>query len=106
MCTSDNEVRGVGEIREQILYNLLKQGCGNFCYTSEKWYPLNTGSYKYGQNREVYPSVGFLTSYLSRNVMFTTFHNQIFFLLVRKDEKRKSVAISIFKYLEGDSDDG
>lgn len=38
--------------------------------------------------------------------MFTTFHNQIFFLLVRKDEKGMSVAISIFKYLEGDSDDG
>lgn len=47
----------------------------------------------------------FLTSYLSRNVMFITFHNKIFFLLVRKDEKGKSVAISIFKYLEGDSDD-
>lgn len=67
---------------------------------------LNNGSYKHEQNREVYPSVGFLISYLSRNVMFTTFHNQIFFLLVRKDEKGMSVAISIFKYLEGDSDDG
>lgn len=38
--------------------------------------------------------------------MFTTFHNQIFFMLARKDEKGKSVTISIFKYLEGDSDDG
>lgn len=36
--------------------------------------------------------------------MFTTFHNQVFFLLVRKVEKRKSAAISVFKYLEGDSD--
>lgn len=36
--------------------------------------------------------------------MFTIFHNQIFFLLVRKGEKGKSVSISIFKYLEGDSD--
>lgn len=88
------------------MYNLLKQGCGNFCYTSEKWYPLNNGSNKYEQNREVYPSVGFLTSYFSRNVMFTNFYNQILFLLAKKDKKGKSVAISIFKYLEGDSDDG
>ena len=38
--------------------------------------------------------------------MFTTFHNQVFFLLVRKDEKGKFVVLSIFKYLEGDRDDG
>lgn len=94
-----------GKIRTQILHNLLKQRCGNLCYASEKQYSLNNGSYKHEQNREIYPSVGFLTSYLSRNVMFTTFHNQILFLLVRKDEKRKSVAISTFKHLEGDSDD-
>lgn len=93
-----------GEIRTQVLYNLLKQRSGNLCYTSEKQYSLNNGSYKHEQNREIYPSVGFLTSYLCRNVMFTTFYNQIYFLLVRKDEKRKSVAISSFKYLEGDSD--
>lgn len=37
--------------------------------------------------------------------MFTTFYNQIFFLLVRKDERGKTVAISMFKYLEGNSDD-
>lgn len=38
--------------------------------------------------------------------MFTTFHNQILFLLLRKDEKGKFVTLSIFKYLEGDRDDG
>lgn len=38
--------------------------------------------------------------------MFTTLHNQIFFLLVRKDETEKFVALSILKYLEGDRDDG
>lgn len=38
--------------------------------------------------------------------MFTTLHNQIFFLLVRKNEKGNFVALSIFKYLEGDRDDG
>lgn len=63
---------------------------------------LYNGSHKH--DGEVYPSVWFLTSYLNRNVMFTIFHNQIFFLLVRKDEKRRSVSISVFKYLEGDSD--
>lgn len=38
--------------------------------------------------------------------MFTTFHNQRFFLLVKKVEKRKPVAIFILKYLEGDIGDG
>lgn len=57
-------------------------------------------------NREVHPSVWFLTLYLNRNVMFTMFHNQRFFLLIKKVEKMKHVAIFILKYLEGDSGDG
>lgn len=38
--------------------------------------------------------------------MFIMFHNQRFFFLVKKVEKRKPVAIFILKYLEGDSGDG